>query len=551
MGTRYQYPRYPFVPPPELGGSAHHPVVIVGAGPIGIALAIDLARKGVPSVVLDDDDTVSVGSRAICWAKRSLEILDRLGCGERMLAKGVTWNVGKVFFRDDPEPIYSYNLLEDRGQHYPAFINLQQYYAEEYLVDAAARHAGIDLRWKSEVVAASRDAGGARLRVRTPAGDYELTCDWLVACDGSRSPVRGMLGLECRGQTFQDHFLIADIRMRADFPAERWYWFDPPFNPDYSALLHMQPDDVWRIDFQLGWNIDREYELKPENVGRRIRAMLGENAKFEYEWLSIYTFRCQRLERFVHDRVIFAGDSAHLVSPFGARGANGGIQDADNLAWKLALVLRGAAPAALIDSYDAERVCAADENIRNSTRSTDFITPKSGASRLFRDATLELARQHAFARRLVNSGRLSLPAVLRDSRLNTADADAFGGKLCPGAPCVDAPVAAATGTGPFLRHVGEDFTGVWFAQGDEPMPEALRALEGDDVPVRIRVVRPPGAPSAAAADLTDTEGLLATHFDARPGTFYLLRPDQHVSARWRVFDPGRVRAARDRACGRG
>ena len=197
-------------------------------------------------------------------------------------------------------------------------------------------------------------------------------------------------------------------------------------------LLHRQPDDVWRIDFQLGWDADPALERQPERVIPRVRALLGADVGFELVWCSVYTFSCQRMERFRHGRVLFAGDAAHGVSPFGARGANGGVQDAENLAWKLAWVLKGEAPDALLDSYGVEREAAADENILNSTRSTDFITPKNAASRAFRDATLTLARDYPFARRLVNSGRLSVPAVFSGSPLNTPDADAFAGGLVPG-----------------------------------------------------------------------------------------------------------------------
>ena len=232
-----------------------------------------------------------------------------------------------------------------------------------------------------------------------------------------------MLGLDWQGQVFRDRFLIADIHMHSDFPTERWFWFDPPFHPNQSALLHRQADDVWRIDFQLGWEADPDEERKPERILPRLRAMLGEDARFEIEWASVYTFACRRMQRFRHGRVLFAGDAAHVVSPFGARGANSGIQDADNLVWKLALVLAGGAPERLLDTYDSERVRAADENILNSTRSTDFITPKSRVSRAFRDAVLGLAKKHAFARRLVNSGRLSVPSILADSPLNTPDRD--------------------------------------------------------------------------------------------------------------------------------
>ncbi|CAN0542585.1 unnamed protein product, partial [Laminaria digitata] len=378
-----------------------------------LGAAIDLALHDMPVVVLDDNDKVSWGSRAVCYAKRPLEILDRLGCGDGFVDKGVQWHVGKVFF--DERKVFEFDLLAEDGHKRPAFINLQQYYFEEYLVDRVrelqAEGKSIELRGGNKVTGVTAKGDGATVTVETPDGPYTLETDWLIVCDGAASPVRALLGLDFHGRVFEDNFLIADVIMEADFPTERWFWFDPPFNRGQSALLHKQPDNVWRIDLQLGWDIDKEEEKKPENVIPRLKAMLGENAKFELEWVSIYTFQCRRMDNFRHGRVLFAGDAAHQVSPFGARGANSGLQDTDNLIWKLKLVIDGKAPDSLLDSYDVERVHGADENILNSTRSTDFITPKSEMSRIFRNAVLDLAEHHAFARPLVNSGRLSVPCT--------------------------------------------------------------------------------------------------------------------------------------------
>ncbi|TCP04173.1 FAD-dependent oxidoreductase [Caldimonas thermodepolymerans] len=536
--------------------AVHHPVVIVGAGPVGLSLAIDLAQQGIASVVLDSGSRLSTGSRAICFAKRTLEIWDRLGCGDRMVAKGVSWNVGKVFFRH--EQVYQFDLLPERGHERPAFINLQQYYCEGYLVERARQLPQIDLRWRHKVTGLEQDAGGVRLTVETPEGPYALRADYVAACDGSRSTLRQLLGLESKGRVFRDRFLIADIRVPARIaPAERWFWFDPPFHRNQSVLLHMQPDHVWRVDFQLGWDADPEAAKQPENVIPRVRALLGEAQPFELEWVSVYTFSCLRMEKFRHGRVLFAGDAAHLVSPFGARGANSGVQDAENLAWKLAAVLRGQAPDALLDSYASEREYAADENILNSTRSTDFITPKSEVSRLFRDAVLDLSKTHPFARRLVNSGRLSVPAVLKDSPLNTPDAEPFAAGLVPGAPAADAPVRrlADGRDGWLLRELhGSRFVALLFGGGPDAAAQvaALRAGAQGLGPLAVLVVVPRGAAAPDVADavvLEDREGLLAQRYDGAPGTVYLLRPDQHVCARWRRPDgPALGRAMRRALC---
>ncbi|AOI56745.1 FAD-dependent oxidoreductase [Burkholderia diffusa] len=533
--------------------AAIHPVIVVGAGPVGLSAAIDLAQQGVPVVLLDDDDTLSTGSRAICFAKRTLEIFDRLGCGERFVDKGVSWHVGKVFLQD--EQLYAFDLLPEEGHARPAFINLQQYYVEGYLAERAFALPNIDIRWKHKVTGVAQGAEHATLTVETPEGIETLRAQYVIAADGSRSPMRAAMGLESRGRTFKDRFLIADVKMKAEFPTERWFWFDPPFHRNQSVLLHRQPDNVWRIDFQLGWDADPVAEKQPERVIPRVRALLGPDVEFELEWVSVYTFRCQRMDTFRHGRVLFAGDSAHGVSPFGARGANSGVQDADNLAWKLKLVLDGRADDRLLDTYASEREFAADENIRNSTRSTDFITPKSAVSRVFRDATLKLARDCEFARKLVNSGRLSVPAVLADSPLNTPDrnGDVFACAMRAGAAAADAPVRAQGVSGWLLRHLGDGFTGVLFGLPGDAAALA-QALDGLALPVRPVLVVPAGhaQPVAGVDVVEDVDGLAAQRYDAKPGTFYLLRPDQHVCARMRSLERQAVADALARAtCARG
>ena len=550
MPATYQNPRYAYRRPAAIGRAAAEdaPVVILGGGVVGLTLALDLARRGTPSILLDDDDTVSLGSRAICWAKRTLEIMGRLGLGGRFLEKGVVWNQGRVYVQD--REAYAFDLLPEQGHEYPAFVNLQQYYAEEWLVAACAATGLVELRWRNKVTALENRADGALLTVETPDGAYRLHAEWLLACDGARSTAREALGLPFLGQVFRDRFLIADIVMRAPFPAERRFWFDPPFHPGQSVLLHKQPDDVWRIDFQLGWDADPEAEKQPERVRARVAAMLGPGIPFELDWVSVYTFRCRRLERFRHGRTIFVGDSAHQVSPFGARGGNGGVQDADNLGWKLAAVLAGEAPEALLDSYDAERIPAAEENILNSTRSTDFITPKSDAARAWRDAVLALSARHALARPLVNSGRLSRPAVLRGSPLNTPGGEAS--PLPPGAPAIDAPVLDRGRPDWLLRHLGQDgFTLLALAGEGAPPPEPPPGI--------ARVVV--GETETTGA-LFDHSGLVARRWGLSPGQAVLLRPDQHVAARFdrpedwpkdRPKDwpaPDAIAAAQARALGR-
>ncbi|ABE61782.1 monooxygenase, FAD-binding protein [Nitrobacter hamburgensis X14] len=527
--TQFAYRRHPDQERTE-GKAAHHPVIIVGAGPVGLSLAIDLAQRGQAVVLLDDTDRIGDGSRAICFSKRSLELWDRLGVGERMVEKGIAWKVGKIFLKD--EMVYRFDLLPEEGHKMPAFINLQQYYAEAYLVDRVQELPLIDLRWRNKVVGLEQHNDHAIVEIETPDGRYKLKSDFVIACDGARSALRGFVGAEFSGESFNDRFLIADVKMTAAFPTERWLWFDPPFHSGQSALLHRQPDDVWRIDLQLGPDADPAVERLPENVRPRIERMLG-HSEFEFEWISIYKFQCRRMQRFIHGRVLFAGDSAHQVSPFGARGANSGLEDAENLAWKLALVLRGKAAVSLLDSYESERSAAADENIRVSTHSTDFIAPHSKHERRMRHAVLRLAKEVDFARRMVNGGRLSTPSTY-NTHLSTRDVDTWRAGPPPGAHIVDAPLTATNGERVYLteafKAAGGNFVLLKSGNGSALAPLDCHCISiGQNAP------------------LHDISGLFAKRYDASDGTAYLLRPDGYVAARFRHPTLPAVQAAIARA----
>lgn len=529
MARIFDTPLYPYARSDDQDAVLpnRHPVVIIGAGPVGLAAAIDFGQRGIPVVVLDDNDRVSTGSRAICFSKRTLEIADRLGIGDALVEKGVTWQKGRVFHGEDQA--YDFDLMPEPDFKRPAFINLQQYYLEQFLVERIrvlqTEGAPIELRGKNRVEAIGNHDDHVTLEITTPEGPYNIEADWLIACDGALSPTRRMLGIDFVGRVFEDNFLIADVVMQADFPTERWFWFDPPFNPGQSALLHKQPDGVWRIDLQLGWDIDKEVEKRPENVLPRLHAMLGEDVEFTLEWVSIYTFQCRRMEKFRHGRVLFAGDSAHQVSPFGARGANSGLEDADNLAWKLAAVLAGDAPETLLDSYNQERAAAADENILHSTGSTDFITPKSDVSRVFRDAVLQLSSKYDFARPLVNSGRLSTAADYAESAILSPDETRLPWASRPGAAAPDAPYNG----GWLLDHLGGRFTLLVIGQA-----EVSNAFSDLDV---------------VAVDVAKHSILVKRYLGEQSTGVFLIRPDQYIAARWDAFDSSQINVAHARAKG--
>lgn len=529
--AKYDYQPFKYVKPtglsePELCKD----VVIIGAGPIGLAMAVDLALHGVSSVVLDDNNVVSIGSRAICWSKRTLEVFDRLGVGERMLKKGVTWQVGRLFHKN--QEVYNFDLLPENGHKYPAFINLQQYYVEQYLVERAQDFPDlIDLRFKNKVIGHNDAGDHIHLDIETPDGNYTLQSKYLLACDGAGSATRNRMQLPFEGQTFDEHFLIVDVEMQespfdTDVP-ERWFWFEPTFHQGQSALLHKQPDNIYRIDLQLGPETDPKEEAREEKVLPRIKAIVGDKP-FNLDWMSVYKFRCAKLENFVHNRVIFVGDSAHVVSPFGARGGNGGIQDVDNLGWKLARVIKQDSPSELLNTYQEERSHGSMENIINSSRATNFMTPKSPIEHQFRNEVLSLSKTMPFARKLINSGRLSAPCSLEGLALQSLQAD---GRLETGRALLDAPIEG----GKFLVELMQGrFALVGFGNVVLPYIEGLARIGIGSENVDYTCYTPSG-PEAFEKYGTEVA--------------YLIRPDGHIAASFNQVDQEAIVAAFHKAQG--
>jgi 3-(3-hydroxy-phenyl)propionate hydroxylase len=524
----------------EGADETRHAVAIVGGGPIGLTLALGLARYGVPSVVLEADDTVCTGSRAACISRRSLEIFAELGCDAPMLAKGLAWTGGRSFHRD--REVFRLAMPHDENQRFPPMINLQQCFAEQYLVDAAAAASDmIEIRWQSQVVGVHPGADGAALDVETPAGAYRLDADWVVACDGARSAVRQALGLRLEGTQYEGRYVIVDIRLRSDYPTERRAWFDPPSNPGSTLLMHKQPDDIWRIDYQLRDDEDPDEAVKPENVLPRVAShlrMIGERDDWEPVWISMYKANALTLERYRHGRVLFAGDAAHLVPIFGVRGMNSGIDDAHNLAWKLAFVGRGWAPDALLDTYSDERVHATHENLRYATKSTEFMAPPSHGFALMREAVLSLAPAHEWIRPLINPRQTSAVAF-HDSPLNSAgDAAAFARGPAAGEVLPECPLTLPDGRpGHLTQLLGPRFTVLVFTPDGAVAPAlagVLERLARGPVPCDAVVIAPRLAAEGAWPAALDPAGRAAAMYDAAAGAVYLVRPDGHVCARWRT-----------------
>ncbi|MDM0075046.1 FAD-dependent oxidoreductase [Variovorax sp. J2P1-59] len=533
FAPEYQLPHWPFVPPPELGSDTivRHPIVIVGAGPAGLTLACDLARRGVRAVLLDEDDTVGVrgaSSRGICYAQKSLEIFARLGIYERMADKGITWSFGRTFSNE--QEVYNFNLKTDSVSVQPPFINLQQFYVEWFLVDRILELGLTDLRWKNRVTQVTPLADGVRVDVETPAGSYTIEADHLIDATGANSPIRTQLGIDAHPSRSTDRWCISDVRFKKPLPTERWTWVDASFNEGRAVWQHLMGDGVWRIDYQMPEDCDTAHISKPEVAGARLREQLGPGVEFEFVWIGPYGYRDHLLDNFRHGRILFIGDSAHVVSPFGARGGNSGIQDAANLGWKLALVTQGLAGDALLDTYDKERRPAAVENLRVTSRSARFLAPRSPAEHTLRRAVVALASRHAFARALVNTGRMSVA-----NEYPAAPHLPEGGRTVQ-----NLPLRNLDGTTTTLMELLSDGTqclGLWFAPTRAQASAAAAAVAS--LPLRLVAV---GGDSGLPTLQPDE--VLAHHLgDATPGSLCVVRPDAYRAALLRNPTPASISAA--------
>ncbi len=506
-------------------------MLIAGGGPVGLACASLLARRGIASLVIEADEGYCSGSRAICISRRSLEILSWAGAEAAMQAKALPWTGGRSYWRDTE--VLHFEMPHEPAQRFAPMVNIQQYYVEQFLHEALAGQP-TQVAWSHRVVGVRQDANGVQVEIEGPQGRASVQAQYLVACDGGRSTVREQLGLALEGMQYEGRYVIVDIVQKTQRPVERLAWFDPPSNPGSTLLMHRQPDDVWRIDYQLRDDEDAVAALDPASIVPRIQShldMIGEREPWRMLWSSMYNAKCLTLPSYRHGRVLFAGDAGHLVPIFGVRGLNSGLDDAGNLAWKLALVLQGGADPALLDSYSVERVHATHENLAYGAKSTEFMAPPNFAFSLMRDAALRLALDEPRVRSLVNP-RQSAPIAYLGSPLNGPEAGEWRSAMAaPGQPAPEALLRGEQGDLHLTQCFGRGFVALVFEDGDGP----ARVDEHEGF-TRVRI--PAGADKLGQARERYGVG----------GRMVAVRPDGYVFGRWPHED---LAAARRELAARG
>lgn len=544
MSTYYQPPKYPASEFESMTPADETlPVVVVGAGPVGMAVALGLAQRGVPVTILEAADQVSFGSRAICISRHSLEAAARLGFGEELEKIVLPWVGGRSFYRD--QQVLHFQMPQRDFDVRPPMINVSQSEFEQIMVDTIEQNPLITLHWQAPIAGILRGEDEVTLEVDTAAGKRHLRARWVVAADGGRSRMRELAGLRLQGTSYEGRYVIADIHWESDLPAERMVWFDPPSNPGSTIIMHKQPGNIWRIDYQLDPSEDAEIETQEEAIRARITKHLDwlqNDLPWTLEWKGFYSARALALDEFTHDRLLFAGDAAHLVPIFGVRGLNSGMEDAETLAWQLAAVVNGNAEPALLKAYSFERHNAWEQNVANAGKSTLIMSPGSHGYRTTRDAILALAVGRPEFGHLINP-RQSSATHARLSPLTWSVTPGTEGVL-PGDPVEDRRIRIADretslndarGTGFAVLGVGLD------AAGSAALANAAAGLAQALAPESV---------AALAVDSAEVDGVtlldapdLVEALGATAGEAFVIRPDGLLLCRVPVADLDGVAAA--------
>lgn len=510
----------------ESADSSKH-VIVIGAGPVGQTTALLLARWGIAVTILDlRPERDAIGSRAICQQRDVLDVWDCVGAGSQIASEGVTWTTSRTFCED--EELFT-TVFRDNGQScFPPFVNISQSRTEEILDQCISNTPNIEVKWNHEVTDITQGEDHVNVICKTPEGTKTFTGAYAVASPGSKGDaIRRALGVSFDGKSFDDHFLICDIS--TDLPGwaqERRFYFNPSWNPGRQVLIHPCPGNTFRIDWQVPSDFDLNKESDSGGLDARIRKIIGDR-DYSIVWKSLYRFHSRIADQMKVGRVLLAGDAAHLYAPFGARGLNSGVLDAENAAWKLAFVINEWADEGLLESYHIERHAAAIENLEITSNTMEFLVPPDEQAYKRRCETLEKAKYDPSTRKNVDSGRLAEPFWYIDSPLTlTNPRRKFTGRpekgdlppICPGVLVPDcrlsvSPMPGITRLRQLLR------IGVTIILGKDINENHLKKLTDTPSPISLYQI----------SEL-DRCGEVSKVLGIMPDEIWVIRPDAHIAA---------------------
>ncbi len=534
------------------------PIIIVGAGPIGMITALGLARYHVPCILLDDETGPTVeGSRAFLINQHTLEILGSWSnLAQQICQQGIILAGERIFIRKTA--LYSTPIVHDQPDiSYPPFVNIPQNVLEHLLFSALQTMPDCQVFWQHKVIGIVQDSEGVTVGVLTPGGIEHLSAPYVLAADGSQSSVRSLLGINVPVASRNNPMLMLDVRIEgSEPPRERYFWFDPPFNPGRITQLNPLPDNIYRLDYQLFPYEDLAAISQPTALRERIAATIGQSS-YQLVWMNTYSYHQQIMEQFIHGNVLFLGDVAHTNFPFGCDGLNSGVQDVWNLLWKLVLVRAGQAHEDLLDTYQNERHAAAIENQRLADETMRFLEPPSSLAHWKRNTNLRLSQPFKFMRKHLLVDQLSNSFTYQDSPVTSEDHRLYLGgrftKLSAEQNAIlkrfrNGPVVGSLAPSILLHdadmgipvslsdYFGRSFVALCFCADVEMGMFVLEGLLENlpGVPVELCLISQSlhaGTTVDGIQALIDVEGKAANIYNAGPRTLYLIRPDGYIAAR--------------------
>jgi len=506
-------------------------VLIVGAGPTGLMLANQLARRGVKPIIIDRHSGPAQQTRAMAVQARTMEIYAQMGLAEEALALGRTTVAMNMWTNGQHSARVPIGDIGANLSPFPFVLMLGQD-DNERIMGAKLRELGVRVAWNTELVSFEQKADHVVAQVRQPDGTVRsITAAWIAGCDGARSPVREFSRIGFPGAPYAQTFFVADTEARGSMISNELNIY--LLRDGFHLFFAMRGTDRWRVIGMLPEELRARDDVTFDDVIPSLKREAGADLDFRAcDWFSVYRIHHRAAERFRDRRAFLLGDAAHIHSPAGAQGMNTGLQDAYNLAWKLALVVQGKAAPALLDTYEQERIPVARRLLETTDRAFQAVVSQGWLPTLMR--TKVIARVAAAAMKFARVRELVFRTV---SQTGIRYPDSALSQALPGLPA-DAPKAGdrfpwmrlrlrVDGPAEDLYRVLDDMRFNLLAFG--PDVAADGATQGFGDLVRVHVIQGVG-----------NEEPLARAGISQP-SFYLLRPDGHVGLCGPGFDAPAIR----------